>query len=137
VSLFSYSFAVNPSKTLKSVVLPLNNHVIVLAGTVTPVASAAVTLDTAVLSWAAPSINMDGTPASIASYNVYKGSQAKVSLYANVKAPTTTFSDPLTCGTMVNYSVSAVSTTGVEGAQSPQVGKACIYFAPTNTTAIK
>lgn len=137
VSVYSYSFAVSPSKTLKSVVLPLNNHVVILAGTVTPVVNATATLDTVALSWSAPTTNMDGTPALIASYNIYKGTQAQVTKYATVQAPTTTFSDPLTCGTMVNYSVTAVSTSGQESAQSPQVGKACNYFAPTNTTAIK
>jgi hypothetical protein len=77
------------------------------------------TTGSATLMWTPPSTNTDGTPVSLASFNVYSGTSPATLAYAATAAGNTTSYTVagLPAGTYY-FAVTAVSSTGAESAMS-------------------
>jgi hypothetical protein len=89
------------------------------------VSATTVTLRNAVLTWTAPTQNVDGTPlTNLAGYKVYAGTASRsYGTPANISgAGTTTYTTSLTPGTWY-FAISAVDSTGAESAKSNEVSK--------------
>jgi hypothetical protein len=84
-----------------------------------------VTIRSAVLTWTAPTQNVDGSPlTNLTGYKVYWGTAPRTySANASVSgAGTTSYTTNLAAGTWY-FAVSAVDSTGAESARSNEVSK--------------
>jgi len=104
------------------------------AGSVSAAGAAA--SNVAVLSWAAPTINADGSKLSdLLGYNVYRGtSPTGMMLAASLAAGTNTYADSNLTPSVWYWYVTAVNSLGVESAPSPTVSKVIATGAGAGTT---
>ena len=122
-SLYAYSLPLDSSKTVKTLTLPANVHVAVLAVSLIPVVTSIPTTATVGLSWTAPTQNSDGSALTdLKGFNIYQGTSptalAKVgTANAGVSAYATA---PLVPGTYY-FAVTSFNSANVESAQSAVV----------------
>jgi hypothetical protein len=93
------------------------------------------------LTWIAPTQNTDGSPASIASYNIFQGTSAtSLVKVANVLAPVLKYLTPALPPGTYWFAFDAVSTTGGESAKTAPVSgtvpAACGVAPPTASQTV-
>lgn len=97
-------------------------------------------LSSITLTWAAASLNSDGSPLTdLASYNVYGGTVlANLALLGTVKAPVATFTaNPPTAGVWY-FTVTAVNSSGQESQQATPISAVVILKSkPASPTGLK
>lgn len=83
------------------------------------------TSGTAILTWVAPTVNEDDSPASLSGFNIYQGlSAAELTQIATVDATTLTYTaSGLAANNTYYFAVKAVGTNGLESAYSDIASK--------------
>ncbi len=120
-NLYGYSYAINSAKTVRSITLPNNRNVVVLA----TVASLPVT-GSAYISWSAPTQNTNGSPlTNLAGYVINYGTSIAALVYQlTIASPSSTNAEieNLAPGTWY-FRVAAFNTANVGSRFSPIVGE--------------